>query len=354
MARVTLTAEQLATYLAAKSFTAGAIGSPGNVSGLVPFNLLGGTNAPAGKVTKESVHYRSADPGHFKRRCGTCSMFRAGRSCTAVEGAILPVAVCDLWEPKSTKAAKGEPYVAGLLVRATDTGRVLMLQRSLDDGQDHAAGKLEPPGGHAEPGESLPEAAQREFTEEVGANLPPGAVTGSWTSADGIYRGFIWDVPSEDVIDLEHGRGQHANPDGDSWEACLWVDPADFAGNPLVRPEMQRDLQQVREALGGAMKSAQTPIVSTVHHPLGHEGLWHTPSKKVPEMQQLPAYHQNTARALMRDGMGESQAIATAINAIREWKRGRAFGGRVRVTPQVQAAAARADAEFERLRAAHH
>lgn len=83
-------------------------------------------------------------------------------------------------------------------------------------------------------------------------------------------------------------------------------------------------------------------------------GLWHTPSKKVPEMQQLPAYHQNTARALMRDGMGESQAIATAINAIREWKRGRAFGGRVKVTPLVQAAAARADAEFEQLRAVHH
>jgi hypothetical protein len=101
-------------------------------------------------------------------------------------------------------------------------------------------------------------------------------------------------------------------------------------------------------------KSAQTPVVSTVHHPLGTEGLWHTPSKKVPTMQQLPAYHQNTARALMRDeGMGESQAIATAISAIREWKHGRAFGGRVKVTPEVQAAAARADEEFERLRAAH-
>jgi hypothetical protein len=107
--------------------------------------------------------------------------------------------------------------------------------------------------------------------------------------------------------------------------------------------------------LAGLGKSAETPVVSTVHHPLGTHGLWHTPSKKVPEMQQLPAYHQNTARALMRDeGMPESQAIATAINAIREWAAGRAFGGKVKVTPLVRQAAARADAEFERLRAAHH
>jgi 8-oxo-dGTP pyrophosphatase MutT (NUDIX family) len=258
--------------------------------------------------------------------------------------------------PLTTQRAKPDaPYVAGLMVRAADTGRVLMLQRSLDDDQQHAAGKLEPPGGHVESGETLAQGALREFSEETGMSAPRGTLSGSWTSSDGVYRGFVLDVPSEDVLDLENGRSEHTNPDGDSFEVVLWVDPGDFAGNPLVRPEMARDLAQVRAALGGAMKSAQTPVVSTVHHPLGHEGLWHTPSKKVPEMQQLPAYHQNTARALMRDqGMGESQAIATAVNAIREWKQGRAFGGRVKVTPQVQAAAARADAEFEALRAAHH
>ena len=36
-------------------------------------------------------------------------------------------------------------------------------------------------------------------------------------------------------------------------------------------------------------KSEQTPVVSTQHSPLGVHGLWHTPSKKVPEKQQLPA-----------------------------------------------------------------
>jgi hypothetical protein len=103
-----------------------------------------------------------------------------------------------------------------------------------------------------------------------------------------------------------------------------------------------------------ARKSAQTPVVSTVHHPLGHEGLWHTPSKKIP-LQQLPAYVQNTARALMRtQGMGESQAIATALNAIKEWAQGTSFGGKQKVTPEVQMAARSAIAEWERLKESHH
>ena len=102
-------------------------------------------------------------------------------------------------------------------------------------------------------------------------------------------------------------------------------------------------------------KSAETPRVSTEHHPLGREGLWHTPSKKVPEVQQLPAYIQNIARALMRDqGMEESRAIATAVNAVKRWARGDLGWGKHKITPEVQAAAQRALAEWEHLRATHH
>ena len=101
-------------------------------------------------------------------------------------------------------------------------------------------------------------------------------------------------------------------------------------------------------------KSEQTPVVSTQHHPLGQEGLWHTPSKKVPEKQQLPAYVQNTAHALMRDqGMDESQAIATAINAVKSWAAGEAFGGHVKVTEEVRQAAQAAIKEWEDLKASH-
>lgn len=103
------------------------------------------------------------------------------------------------------------------------------------------------------------------------------------------------------------------------------------------------------------VKSPETPVVSTVHHPLGTEGLWHTPSKKVPEVQQLPAYIQNVARALMRDqGMGEQQAIATAVNAIKRWARGDLGWGKHKITPEVAEAARRALGEWEALRASHH
>ena len=147
-----------------------------------------------------------------------------------------------------------------------------------------------------------------------------------------------------------------ANPDGDAFEAVLWMDPAHLGGNRAVRDEVKADLPLLLAALDSqAVKSAETPVVSTQHHPLGHEGLWHTPSKKVPELQQLPAYVQNTARALMRDeGYDESRAIATAINAIRAWAAGHAFGGRVKTTPEVRAAASAALAEWEKLKESHH
>lgn len=256
MGRVTLTASELASFLAAKSFTAGNLGIPGAVSGLAPFSLLG-----AGKVSKQSVNYRPADSGHFRQRCGTCAMFCAGRSCTLVEGTILPTATCDRWAPKGTKAARGEPYCAGLMVRAADTGRVLMLQRAITE-DDLAAGKLEPPGGHADPGESLVQAALREWAEETGMQPPTGILTGSWDSADGVYRGYVLTVPSEGVLDIGNGRDQVLNPDnkdGDVFEAILWVDPADFSGNPLMRPEMARDLDAVLAALDGTVagKSAR-------------------------------------------------------------------------------------------------
>lgn len=51
--------------------------------------------------------------------------------------------------------------------------------------------------------------------------------------------------------------------------------------------------------------------------------------------------------------MGESEAIATAVNAIRQWAQGRAFGGKVKVTEEVREAAQAALAEWARLRESH-
>jgi hypothetical protein len=97
-------------------------------------------------------------------------------------------------------------------------------------------------------------------------------------------------------------------------------------------------------------KSEQTPELSTHHSPIGHEGVWH--SKKPP--LQLPAYIQNIRNALMRAGHGEQEAHALAVAAVKRWAKGDLkWGKKHHVTPEVQAASARAVAEWEKLRADH-
>jgi hypothetical protein len=93
--------------------------------------------------------------------------------------------------------------------------------------------------------------------------------------------------------------------------------------------------------------TAETPIASTVHHPLGHKSLWN-----IKGSQQLPAYIQNVAHALLRSGSahGESDAIHKAVGIVQNWAVGKASGGK-KVSPQVQAAAGKAVAEWEAIRA---
>lgn len=54
----------------------------------------------AGKSTKASVNYRSAEGEH---RCHTCSYSygpKSDRHCVKVKGQIKPDDVCDLWKAK--------------------------------------------------------------------------------------------------------------------------------------------------------------------------------------------------------------------------------------------------------------
>jgi 8-oxo-dGTP pyrophosphatase MutT (NUDIX family) len=146
--------------------------------------------------------------------------------------------------------AAGQAAVAGLAVRAAGTGRVLMLQRALDPG-DPAGGTWEFPGGHIEDGESELQAAWREWAEETGCVPPPGEVTGEWAAGDGIYKGFVWTVESEDSVPV---RGDSVvpnpdDPDGDQVEAIAWWDPGTLAGNPSVRAELAASLDDVMAAL---------------------------------------------------------------------------------------------------------
>jgi hypothetical protein len=108
-------------------------------------------------------------------------------------------------------------------------------------------------------------------------------------------------------------------------------------------------------ALADLQKSAETPVLEATPDFLGPHGLWWTPNKKVPVKQKLPNYIEHIAHALMRDQeMGEQQAIATAINAVKRWAKGKLGWGRRKVTPAVQATSARAVAEWNRLKASHH
>lgn len=102
-----------------------------------------------------------------------------------------------------------------------------------------------------------------------------------------------------------------------------------------------------------AEKSAETPSLESTPDPLGPNGLWRTPSKKVPEKQHLPYYIQHIAHALMRNGMDESQAIATAINAVKRWARGDLGEAHGHVHPEVRQASQRALQEWERLKETH-
>jgi 8-oxo-dGTP pyrophosphatase MutT (NUDIX family) len=152
---------------------------------------------------------------------------------------------------EQVRKAAGQIDVAGLCVRALDTGRVLMLQRALDPG-DPAGGTWEFPGGHLEDGETPYQAAVREWQEETGLLLPAGqGGTGSWTAGDGIYQGFVLDIPVEAQLDLA-GRDQVNNPDdpdGDITEAVAWWDPGHLAGLPSLRPELAGSLDAVAAAL---------------------------------------------------------------------------------------------------------
>lgn len=159
--------------------------------------------------------------------------------------------------PTFRGAAKADfPAAAGLAVRAADTGRVLMLQRAYDDGDDPAAGTWEFPGGRLEDGEDALEAARREWSEETGCEVPDGALTGLWNSGNGKYRGFVLTVSSEDVVDIFGDRGDVSNPDDpdrDAIEALAWFGPGQLKDNPSIRDELAEDQKRVRRALKGTV-----------------------------------------------------------------------------------------------------
>lgn len=142
-------------------------------------------------------------------------------------------------EDEETRTREGVTH-AGLIVKASDTGRVVVLQRSYKDEEDPARGALEFPGGRIDPGESAYQAACREWQEETGAHLPEGDPSGSFIS-NGLYKGFIMVVPSEDDVDI-HEAAVHGNPDDPfrlDPEVVMWIDIEHLADGPATRDEVK-------------------------------------------------------------------------------------------------------------------
>lgn len=204
----------------------------------------------------------------------------------------MPAAVGD--EPVRKATVPSAPTVAGLAVKAADTGRVLLLQRALNEGPttdaeafratggkhddvtevredmglpklDPAAGCWEFPGGHLEDGEDPLTGACREWAEEVGARVPPGVQAGTWTSPNGVYQGIVWVVPSEETVTINVDPDQRAvlnpdDPDGDLTETVAWFDPTDLPGMPALRQELAADVDVWMPVVTGASIRQATEV----------------------------------------------------------------------------------------------
>jgi 8-oxo-dGTP pyrophosphatase MutT (NUDIX family) len=136
---------------------------------------------------------------------------------------------------------KADVRAAGIAVRSADTGRVLMIQRSLDP-KDRARGTWEFPGGCLEDGEHPYVAAKREWQEETGLRLPRGKHVGQWRS--GVYHGFVHEVASEAAVKLNLAPEQRRvlnpdDPDSDNIEVIAWHDPEDLRYMRALRPELR-------------------------------------------------------------------------------------------------------------------
>lgn len=143
-----------------------------------------------------------------------------------------------------TAAKNAVPSVAGMVVKAEDTGRVLLIQRSNGDSKDPAGGLWEFPGGHMEENEAPWDAGKREWEEETGHRWPEGRYGGHWISPNGIYQGHVWAVPSEDSVKVNlDPEDRHVlnpdDPDGDNIEVMAWWDPDHLPKMPALRPEVK-------------------------------------------------------------------------------------------------------------------
>jgi hypothetical protein len=353
-------------------------------------------------VSKASVNYREGSPA---RNCGNCVMFHPDGTCDLVTGRISAMDVCDKWEAKPAEKSgndSGHPVVGSVPAKTPKPYRPHSVEPetydpadAVEEWSDEAGSNIVHTGKGAHHVTDANPVEWRHVYACMESNFPDkalewvkhstwvGPVHVPWSRVDDddidswaashqpeavqrfakeIARGGKHTEPSILVHRANHPDGREIVIDGHHRAMARHFK----LGKPVLayvgtvprywmKQALETHSSQLHSGADPQNKSAQTPVVSTVHHPLGEQGLWHTPDKHSPQRQQLPAYIQNTAHALMRDqDMEESRAIATAINAVKEWAQGRAFGGHVKVADEVRQAAQRALQEWEDLKASHH
>jgi 8-oxo-dGTP pyrophosphatase MutT (NUDIX family) len=124
---------------------------------------------------------------------------------------------------KALKASDDTDVLAGLCVKAEDTGKVLLLKRrSHSELPVNNPGVWEFPGGHVKKNETPFEAAKREWEEEVGRKLPHGRFEGMFQEHQ--YHGYIYVIPEEKAVNLsDKGRGPDPDdPDGKHPQMLKW------------------------------------------------------------------------------------------------------------------------------------
>ena len=101
------------------------------------------------------------------------------------------------------------------------------------------------------------------------------------------------------------------------------------------------DLEKILLAADSMQKA------STVQQ-VGPKPLW---KKTNPKPWHLPPYIEHVANALIKHGHSEQEAIAMAVGIVRAWSQHKPEGGEKKLHNDTQAAAAKAIAEWESLKA---
>ena len=150
----------------------------------------------------------------------------------------------------SSLKSDGEVTHAGVALKAADTGRVLMIQRSIRDEKDPARGTWEWPGGKLEDGDKTSlHGGIREWEEETGQPFPAGAhMTHVHRNKNYVLHHLV--TPSESDVKFGDGRGtpNPDDPDGDDHEQAAWWEINHAKKNPALREEVKKtpwgDLQK--------------------------------------------------------------------------------------------------------------